>query len=184
MSSYNNINVVGTSASGKSTFSKELAAMLGVQYIEMDLLFWKPNWEESNHTEFFFKVEKAIINDGWVLDGNYSRTSSLKWAKVDMIVWLDYSFSRTVYQALKRAIKRIISKQELWANTGNIESFTKTFLSRKSIILWTIQNFHSNRKKYFKIMASNQYSHINFVRLNSPKQAKEFIADFNLLSAK
>jgi hypothetical protein len=101
-----------------------------------------------------------------------------------MIVWLDYSFSRTVYQALKRAIKRIISKQELWANTGNIESFTKTFLSRKSIILWTIQNFHSNRKKYYKIMASKQYSHINFVRLNSPKQAKEFIADFNLLSAK
>lgn len=50
MNCYNNINVVGTSASGKSTYSKELAAMLDVQYIEMDLLFWKPNWEESNHT--------------------------------------------------------------------------------------------------------------------------------------
>ncbi len=175
VSYYKNINVVGTSASGKSTFSKELAAKLNVQYIEMDELFWKPNWEESNNSEFLPKVEAAISNDGWVLDGNYSRTSPLKWAKVNTIVWIDYSLSRTVFQAFKRAIKRILSKKEIWPNTGNVESFRKTFLSRKSIILWTLQNYHSNRKKYVEIMTSDKYSHIDFVRLNSPKQAKEYI---------
>ncbi len=177
MGSFKNINVVGTSASGKSTFSKELAAKLNVRYIEMDELFWKPNWEESSNNEFLSKIEVAISKDGWVLDGNYSRTASLKWAKVNTIIWLDYSLSRTIFQAFKRAIQRIISKQEIWPNTGNVESFKKTFLSRKSIILWTLQNYHSNRKKYFEIMKSERYSHIDFVRLNSPKQAKKFIAE-------
>lgn len=34
------INVVGTSGSGKSTFSRRLAAQLAIPYIEMDALFW------------------------------------------------------------------------------------------------------------------------------------------------
>lgn len=177
MNTAKNINVVGTSASGKSTFSKALAAKLNVKYIEMDELFWKPNWQESNNSEFLPKVQAAISNDGWVLDGNYSRTSSLKWAKVDTVIWIDYSLSRTVFQAFKRAIQRIVSKREIWPNTGNVESFQKTFLSRKSIILWTLQNYHSNRKKYLGIMTSDEYSHINFVRLKSPKDAKEYIAE-------
>ena len=180
MNFYKNINVVGTSASGKSTFSKELAATLSIQYIEMDALFWKPNWQESTINEFLPKIEAAIANDGWVLDGNYSRTASIKWAKVSTIVWIDYSLSRTVFQAFKRAIQRILSKNEIWPNTGNVESFQKTFLSRKSIILWTLINYHSNRKKYVKIMTSDQYSHIDFVRLKSPKKAKEFIAEYIL----
>ncbi len=170
-----NINVIGTSASGKSTFSKVLAEKLNVRYIEMDALFWKPNWQESNNSEFLKKLKDATFEDDWVLDGNYSRTASLKWAKANTVIWLDYSFSRTVFQALKRAIKRILTKQEIWPNTGNIETFRTTFFSRKSIILWTLQNYHSNRTKYADIMQSDTYSHIRFVQLDSPKQAEEFI---------
>jgi gluconate kinase len=37
------VNVVGTSGSGKSTFSQQLARVLDCEYIEMDRLHWKPN---------------------------------------------------------------------------------------------------------------------------------------------
>ena len=37
------VNVVGTAGCGKSTFGKMLAEKVGVPYIEMDELFWKPN---------------------------------------------------------------------------------------------------------------------------------------------
>ena len=40
------INVVGTSGSGKSTFSQVLANKLNYPYLEMDAMFWKPNWQE------------------------------------------------------------------------------------------------------------------------------------------
>ncbi len=68
------INVVGSSASGKSTFSKQLAMKLGVTYIEMDRLFWLPDWKELDDETFFDKVVDVTQQDAWVLDGNYSRT--------------------------------------------------------------------------------------------------------------
>ena len=41
------------------------------------------------------------MND-WVLDGNYTRTTSIKWKEVDMVIWIDYSFLRTLFQAIHR----------------------------------------------------------------------------------
>ena len=40
------INVVGTSGSGKSTLARQLAERLDVPYIEMDRLYWRPEWQE------------------------------------------------------------------------------------------------------------------------------------------
>lgn len=45
------INVIGTSGSGKSTFSRMLATTLGYPYIEMDAMFWQPNWQESSNDD-------------------------------------------------------------------------------------------------------------------------------------
>ena len=57
------INVVGTSGSGKSTFSKNIARKLNAPYIQLDELFWNPNWKESSDEDFFPKVEKALSSD-------------------------------------------------------------------------------------------------------------------------
>ncbi|KKJ76493.1 adenylate kinase [Kiloniella litopenaei] len=170
------INVIGTSGSGKSTVARNLADVLGYPYVEMDALYWKPNWGEPTVEEFNRDIEKAVSGSTWVLDGNYSRTQPIKWAKVDTIVWVDYSWGRTVFQALKRAITRIIGKKELWPGTGNVESFRMTFLSRQSVILWTLQNYKRNKKRYAKMMSAKEYTHINFVRLTNPAETKKFIA--------
>ena len=141
------INVIGTSASGKSTFSRKLAQVLDVPYIEMDRLFWKPAWEKPTDEEFFANLQTALEQEHWVLDGNYSRTTPLKWPRTEAVIWLDYSFARTLYQAISRAIKRSISQEELWPGTGNIESFGRLF-GRDSIVLWSIQSYHRNRRRY------------------------------------
>ena len=71
------INVVGTAGSGKSTISKRIAQKLDVPYVQLDEIFWKPNWKESCDEEFFSKVEEIVSSDGWILDGNYTRTIPL-----------------------------------------------------------------------------------------------------------
>lgn len=171
------INVVGTSGSGKSTFARQLARALDYPCLEMDALFWKPDWQESSDEEFFFKLEKTLARPTWVLDGNYKRSTPIKWAQVDTVIWLDYSFTRTLYQALKRAVHRASSKQELWPGTGNVETFGKLLLSRNSILLWTIKTYHTNRQRYQAIMQAPEFAHIRFVRLASPAQARQFIID-------
>ena len=169
------INVVGTSGSGKSTFSRQLALQLNIPHYEMDAMYWKTEWAESSDEEFFAKVENVTQGPTWILDGNYNRTVPIKWAQVDTVVWIDYSFPRTLYQALTRALLRCISGKELWPDTGNKESFVKSFLSRDSVLLWTLKTYRSNIKRYESMMTNPKFSHIRFVRITSPRQAKAFI---------
>jgi len=171
------INVVGTSGSGKSTFARQLAARLNVPYIELDTLYWQPHWQGTPDARFFEKIAAALAAcpDGWVLDGNYNRSRPVKWREVDTLVWLDYGFARTLYQAVKRAIHRAVTQQELWPGTGNRESFRQSFFSRESIIWWTLKTWRSNRTRYLADMANPAYSHIAFVHLRSPSQARAWL---------
>ncbi|MCO7223747.1 adenylate kinase [Pleionea sp. CnH1-48] len=174
-SPHHRINVIGTSASGKSTFSQALAKQLDIPYIEMDALFWKPNWQHPTDEEFFAKLQQAISANTWVLDGNYSRTMAFKWQQVNMVIWIDYGFFRTLYQAISRTLNRCWTKKELWPETGNKESFRKAFFNRDSILWWMLKNYYPNKKKIKKWMESDDYSHIQFVRLSSPAEARAFL---------
>jgi adenylate kinase family enzyme len=175
MKELNKINVIGTSGTGKSTFCQQLAKKMDATYIEMDSLHWKANWVESTSAELFEKLKPRLEVNRWVLDGNYRKTIPIKWAEVDAVIWLDYSFTLTLFRAVKRAISRILSGRELWPGTGNVETFRRTLLSKDSIVLWTIQTYHRNRRKYLGMMNDERYSNIRFIVLRSPKQAQQFI---------
>ena len=168
------INVVGTSGSGKSTFAKKLAQQLGYPYIQMDELYWLPNWEEPERNDFFLTVEKALKPPTWVLDGNYTRTTPIKWKEVDVVIWLDYPFLLTVWRACRRAISRIITKEELWTDTGNVETWGRLF-SKESIVWWTITTHHRNRRKYLAKMKDPKFQRILFYRFKGPKEAQRFL---------
>ncbi|WP_435236494.1 AAA family ATPase [Psychromonas sp. PT13] len=170
------INVIGTSGSGKSTFSRKLSEKLNYPYLEMDKMFWKPNWVEASDQEFFTTLTNQISQPSWVLDGNYNKTASIKWADVDTIIWIDYSFVRTVFQAIKRALIRSITKQEFWEGTGNIETFRKSFFSKKSIIWWTLTTYKKNKIRYQALLKDPTYKHIHFVRITNPRMAKKYIS--------
>jgi len=174
------INVIGTTGSGKSTFSTRLANKIDCQYIQMDQIFWKSGWTESTDDEFIPKVKNAVAGDCWVLDGNYSRTNDIKWQNADTIIWIDFSYFRTLSQLFKRTVIRIVLQQELWLGTGNRESFGKSFMSKKSIFVWFFKNYQKNKSRYSKLMRSPSVKHIEFIRLRSPKEVKQFIEDINV----
>ena len=89
------INLIGTSGSGKTTLARRLAAELSLPYIEMDTLYWRPDWQGTPDDRFLIKLETALnASSGWVLDGNYNRTRTIKWREIDLIVWVDYGFAR------------------------------------------------------------------------------------------
>ena len=171
------VNVIGTTGSGKSVFSTLLANKFDCAYIQMDQLFWKPNWVESTDAEFIAKVTQATKADSWVLDGNFSRTNDIKWKNVDTIIWIDYSYSKTLFQLLRRTILRTLSKQELWPKTGNRESFKRSFMSKESILIWFFKNYRRNKNRYSALMNSNRVKHIEFIRLRSPKEAERFLRE-------
>ena len=171
------INVVGTSASGKSTFSKALAQKLGLSYIELDDLFWLDDWVESTDELFLEKIQKEMDRavGGYVIDGNYdTRSHVIKWKEIDAVIWLDLPFHLNLYRSLKRALHRALTQQKLWNNSNNRESF-KSMLSRDSIIWWMIKTHKKNQHKYLQMMQSNEYAHIHWIRLCSRSEIKNFL---------
>lgn len=168
------VNVIGTSGSGKTTFGRQLADILNIQFIELDAIFWGPNWSHLDDENLKSQLIEALKGDQWVLDGNYSRTTPIKWKRVEVVIWIDYSFPRTLLQAINRAIQRLFSREEIWPGTGNRETF-RMFFSKESIVLWTITTYHRRRKKILKLMNAPEYKQIRFHQLSSPKMAAAFL---------
>lgn len=170
------INVVGTSATGKSTFSRALSEKLGLHYIELDNLFWLDDWQECPDEVFFAKIESEVqkATQGYVIDGNYTRAIPVKWAEIDTVIWLDLPFSVNLYRSVKRAIQRAWTQRNLWPDSNNQESLLRMF-GRDSIIGWMIKTHAKNRQKYLKMMQMPEYQHIQWIHLRTPKQVKRFL---------
>jgi adenylate kinase family enzyme len=168
------ILIVGTSGSGKSTLARQISQKMGIPDIELDALFWKSNWTQSDPEEFRQKIANAISkNTGFVIHGNYNKVRDLTWGNADTVIWLDYSRSLVMWRVIKRSVLRIFKNESLWA--GNKEGLRKTFFSKESIILWAWQTYEVRKKQYLESVKNPEYKNINVVRFEKPNQASEFL---------
>ena len=168
------IAVVGSTGSGKSALARELASRVGVTHVELDALFWEPDWAEAPIEVFRSRVAAAVEPEGWVADGKYgSRARDLVWGRVQTVVWLDYPFAVTGSRLLRRTVMRAARREELWS--GNRESFRKSFASRDSILLWMLQNFRRVRLQYEAALTDPAYIRLAFVRLPSPRATERWL---------
>ncbi len=167
------IVVIGSSCSGKSTFSKSLAEKLKIKYIELDELHWLPNWGERHDDEFRELVSSATASKTWVVDGNYSVVKDIFWPRATQIIWLNHPFHVVLYRSITRSIIRIVTKKKLFSE--NIESFKLTFLSRNSIILWVLRTYHKKKREYPIILKSMEDKGINIIEFNNQSQVDEFL---------
>lgn len=175
LASIERINVVGTSGSGKSTFGRRLAERLRLPFHEIDQMFWQPNWQQTPDDELIAKIQHVTDGPCWVLDGNYTRTNAVKWKQVQLVVWLDMSFTRTLYRVTSRCIRRAIAGTEIWPGSGNYESLLQSFFTRDSIILWSIKTYRQHQRYYPEVMAAPEFAHIWFVRLRTLRECEAFL---------
>lgn len=139
------IAIIGSTGSGKSTLANALSAKLGLLHTELDSLYWMPGWQERDNDAFRVLVDQATAQERWVIDGGYSVVRALVWGRADTIVWLDYSFSRTAWQLLRRTFRRNVRGDPCC--NGNRESLRRS-LGRDSILLWLLKTYWSNRSRF------------------------------------
>lgn len=169
--------VVGTTGSGKTTLARTLAHRLGLRHIELDALFWGPNWTQVDDDVFRRRVEDALAAapDGWASDGNYrARVSDLLWLGADRLVWLDYPIWRVYSRLFVRTTSRTVRRTELWS--GNRESLRTAFLSRDSLFVWALKTHWRHRREWTEILARPEYARVQVVRLRSPADTRRFVA--------
>ena len=165
--------VVGTSSVGKSTLANALSAHLKCPCIELDALFWAPNWRQTPPELFKSQVAEAANGSHWVADGNYASVRDTLWGRADTIVWLNYSLGRVFWRGLKRAIRRSTTGEVLWH--GNRESAKRTFLSRDSILLWILRTHKKRILEFERLRESRQYAHLNWLVFTHPSDAEHWL---------
>ncbi|NOY43341.1 MAG: adenylate kinase [Planctomycetes bacterium] len=150
MNDLQRVIIVGGSCAGKTTLAKQLAEKLGVPRIELDALYWGPNWKENPPEQFRESVEQAVAQPCWVCDGNYTFAHDVIWPQATTIIWLDYSFPLVFQRALRRTVSRVFRRTSLYG--GNRETFFQSFLSRESILLWVLQSHHNRHKQIDRLL--------------------------------
>ncbi len=137
------IAVVG--GGGKTTLSKALSAKLGLPFVELDALFWKPGWQESSVEEFRSKVTAALAAApaGWVADGNYtSRLGDLVVGQADTVIFVNMPWQVMFCRIFRRAVRRARDRERICGD--NYESWRQTFFSPKSLLWWHVKT----RRRY------------------------------------
>ncbi len=167
--------VIGNTGAGKSTLASTLSDRLGAPHVEMDALWWQAGWTASDPEVFRQRLRAATAAEKWVVCGNYhSHAFDVVWPRADTIVWLDHPLGIVIVRLLRRTLRRIRRREQLW--NGNVERWGALF-ARDSLLVWALKSHGKHRSRYPSLFAAPDTAHATTVRLRSPRAVNRWLAD-------
>jgi len=151
--------------------------------VELDALFHRPNWQPTPLKEFREAVAGALDDgaDAWVCVGNYtSRVGDIVLPRAETILWLRLPFRLTFWRLLKRTVARAWSQELLWGT--NRESWRKSFLSRESILWWSITQRTAHYESVGRALEEIEHN-AELVELWSDEDVEEIVRSSSRKSA-
>jgi adenylate kinase family enzyme len=159
--------------SGKSTFSRALAAKTGLPVVHLDVLFWQPGWVEPSDDEWREIQHDLIARDEWILDGNYHATLDTRLHRADTAVFLDTSWWVCTWRALVRGLRKRPSGFQL--PDGCDESALRRWRDEWSLA-WRIWRSHRSEREVELEILSKHANHVALYSLRSKSAARDFLS--------
>ena len=170
------ILILGRTGSGKTTLARELAAALGVPHIELDALYFGPDFSTAPLSLLRERTSEAIAGERWVTDGNKRAVRDLVWPRADTVVWLDYPLYVSLWRLAKRARRRTSALSAQAAQTGRRTGLPKQLLAAASGVLTALRSHRGQRREYPRMFARPENRHLAVARLRSPRATRQWFA--------
>src|SRR5215831_2188850 len=170
------ISIRGPVGSGKSTLGCTLGQCLGLPVIDLDALYWLPNWQAKPLDQFRTDVQAALdaCPQGWICVGNYSHVQDLVLSQADTVLWLRLPFRVSFWRLFKRTVTRAWTKQPLWEGNPNQESWRQSFLSRDSILLFAITGRKLHVETTLRTLSATPH-HASVIELRSARAVRRLL---------
>lgn len=170
------ILILGRTGSGKTTLARDLAAAIGVPHVELDALYFGPNFSTAPLAVLRDRTIAAVAGDRWVTDGNKSAVRDLVWPRADTVIWLDYPLVVCLWRLGKRARWRTsVLKAQAAEEDGKAE-LPGQFLSGAKGVLTALRSHRGQRRRYPKMFAEQENLRLAVVRLRSPRATRRWLA--------
>ncbi len=98
------ILIIGSCGAGKSTLAKKMHKKLHLPLIGLDQCYWKPNWKRTETKEWREKVKTLILQNQWIMDGNYKSTFDIRFPASDLIIFIDFNRFICFWRIWKRQL--------------------------------------------------------------------------------
>ena len=158
------ILVLGPPGSGKSTLAVKLSQELNIEAIHLDKYYWRPNWVETDKTEWKNILEQLLSKKSWAMDGNYIFCIEERLKHANKIIYLDIPLWKSLYRIIHRWIKyRKQTRPDM--GEGCIEKLDLEF------IWWAIKFPFIYKRKLMNMISNSGY-----VTLKSNKDINNWIS--------
>ena len=161
------ILIVGCPGAGKSTLARSMAEKLGLPLVHLDVLFWLPGWQQREREEFDALLLQELNKPKWIIDGNFSRTLSLRLQYCDTVIFLDFHRLSCVRGVLQRVCTQR-GKVRSDMGAGCPERFDFAFLRS----VWNFKK--NNRAKLLRRMEDCPGA--TCIILRNRREVKRFLA--------
>jgi nicotinamide riboside kinase len=100
--------IIGRGASGKSTLAVSLGEITGLPVIELDKVFWQPGLVARRRDQWVAIQERLVAEERWIMDGDLGPYDAveIRLRAADTILFLDFSFLRCAWRAIRRSRER------------------------------------------------------------------------------
>ena len=170
------ILILGGTGSGKTTLARALASALQVPHVELDSLYFGPEFSTVPLALLRERTSAAIAGDRWVTDGNKAAVRDLVWPRADTIVWLDYPLGLRLWRLAKRARGRASDLTARAAETGTTTALPRQLLAAARGVLTALRSHAGQRREYPRMFAEPANEHLAVVRLRSPRATRQWLA--------
>lgn len=83
--------IIGCPGGGKSTFARILQEKTGLPLYYLDRMYWNADRTPVGQDLFHERLEAALAQEEWIIDGNFASTMEMRLAACDTVIFLDYS---------------------------------------------------------------------------------------------
>ena len=156
--------IIGCPGSGKSTFARALYEVTQLPVVHLDLLFWNADKTTVTREVFGERLDAAMRQDGWIMDGNFSNTMEKRMAACDTVFFLDYPSGVCLDGVRQRRGK--VRPDMPWIETGD-DAEHEEFLS-------FIKNFEKDRRPQVMNLLE-KYSDRTIYHFTSREQAQQYL---------